>query len=200
MLSRILAITLTVLIAPAAHAGVTGLGFGIHGGIVSGYDNPTLEQSVKDAFQSLTDFSLSKDMTNVGIHLKVGALRVIDLDGSLDYTWKKQNVYQDIDLTYSLVSASASIKKSFSIGILGPYAGAGVGLYRSAYSVSNASIIVVLPSNETNIGYHVKAGLELNFPMFPLTPYAEFRYNQVQTSNEPTKFYQLTGGLTFNLP
>jgi opacity protein-like surface antigen len=200
MLNRVLAITLTLLITPAAHAGVTGLGFGIHGGIVSGYDNPTLEQSVKDAFQSLTDFSLSKDMTNVGIHLKVGTLRVIDLNASLDYTWKSQNIYQDIDLTYSVVSGSASIEKSLSIGILSPYAGIGLGLYRSAYSMSNSDVIVVLPSDETNIGYHVKGGLELNFPIFPLTPFAEFRYNQVQTSDEPTKFYQLTAGLTFNLP
>jgi opacity protein-like surface antigen len=188
-------------VAPGAYAGVTGLGLGIHAGLVSGYDNPALEQSVKIAFQDSVDFGLSEDMTNIGLHLNVGTLRVIEFDASIDYVWKSQAVYQDIDLTYSVVSGSASVRKSFSVGILGPYAGAGVGVYRSAYSLSNEdNILAVLPSNETNFGYHAKVGLAFNIPMFPLSPYAEYRYNHVQTSDEPTKFYQITAGLTLNLP
>ena len=200
MITRMLAIATLILLCPAAYAGITGLGFGVHGGIVSGYNNETLEQSVKDAFQNFTDFSLSKEMTGIGAHVKVGTLRVIDLDGSLDYAWKKQNVYQDYDLTYSIFSAAASVRKSIPIGILGPYVGAGVGFYRSAYSISNGSVTVVLPSNETKVGYHVKGGLEFNIPVFPLTPFAEFKYNQIQTSGEATKFYQVFAGLTFDLP
>jgi opacity protein-like surface antigen len=200
MLKKALVVSMLLWLCPAAYAGITGLGFGVHGGIVSGYNNKTLEQSVKDAFQSFTDFSLSKNMTGIGVHVKVGTLRIIDLDGSLDYAWKKQTVYQDIDLTYSIFSATASVRKSIPVGPLGPYIGAGLGLYRSAYSISSGSVMVVLPSDETKVGYHVKGGLELNIPMFPLTPFAEFRYSQIQASGEAVKYQQIFAGLTLNLP
>jgi opacity protein-like surface antigen len=200
MLTRILAIALIVSIAPSAHAGITGLGFGIHGGLISNYDNPPLEQGLNDAFQDSIDFSFSKDMTNIGAHLIIGTLRVIEFDVNLDYIWKSQAVYQDVELRYSVFAATAAIRKSFSIGILSPYAGAGLGLYRSAYSLKSENYIIVLPSDETKLGYLLKGGLELNIPMFPLTPYAEFKYNHVKTSDDAIKFYQIIAGLTLNLP
>jgi opacity protein-like surface antigen len=200
MVRKLSIIIMISLMCPLANAGITGLGFGIHGGIVSGYNNLTLEQSVKDAYQNLTSFSLSKNMTDVGIRINVGTLRIIDVDGSLDYAWKKQKVYQDISLTYSVVSATAGVKKSIPFGPIAPYVGAGLGMYRSAYSIGNGSVMVVLPSNETKIGYHVKGGVALNIPMFPIKPFAEFKYNQIQTTGKATKFYQILAGLTFELP
>jgi hypothetical protein len=51
-------IILGILISSTnVYAGLTGIGFGVHGGIVSGYNNLTLEQSVKD---SVDNFSLKK--------------------------------------------------------------------------------------------------------------------------------------------
>lgn len=200
MLSRFLSGVLILLSCSAANAGVTGLGFGIHGGIVSGYNNFTLEESVKDAYRNLTDFSLSKNMTDVGIHINIGTLRIVDLDGSLDYAWNKQTVYQDISLTYSILAAVASVRKSIPVGPIAPYAGVGLGLYRSAYSIGNGSVVIVLPENGTKVGYHVKGGVGLNIPMFPIKPFAEFKYNQIQTSGKATKYYQLLAGLTFELP
>lgn len=200
MIRKLLVIVIVALIYPMANAGVTGIGFGIHGGIVSGYNNETLENSVKDAYSDITDFSLSKNMADLGFDINIGTLRVIDIEGSFDYGWKKQKVYQDISLTYSMLSATAGLKKSLLIGPISPFVGAGAGLYRSAYSIGNGSVIVVLPDNETKTGYYVKGGLGLNIPMFPLKPFAEFKYNQVQTSGKATKYYQILAGLTFELP
>lgn len=200
MLRKLFVFMAVALICPAAYAGVTGFGFGIHGGIVSGYNNLTLENSVKDAYQEITDFSLSKNMADIGFHINIGTLRVIDIEGSFDYGWKKQKVYQDISLTYSILSATAGLKKSLLMGPVSPYVGAGGGLYKSAYSIDNGSVVVVLPDDETKTGFYLKGGLGLSIPMFPLKPFAEFKYNQIQTSGKATKYYQILAGLTFELP
>lgn len=200
MLRRAVTFLAALLAGSSAYAGVTGLGFGIHGGVVSGYNNLTLEESVKDAYRNLTDFSLSKNMTDVGIHLNINTLRIVQLDANVDYAWKTQKVYQNVDLTYSTLAVTGTVRKSISLAILNPYAGVGLGLYRSAYSIKSGPVTVVLPSDQTKLGYHAKAGVELNIPVLPLTPYAEFRYHIIQTAKHSTKFYAVVAGLTLDLP
>jgi|WetSurMetagenome_2_1015567.scaffolds.fasta_scaffold569020_1 opacity protein-like surface antigen len=200
MIRKLAVILIVAFTCPFANAGMTGIGFGIHGGMVSGYNNLTLENSVKDAYRDITDFSLSKNMADVGFHINIGTLRIIDIEGSFDYGWKTQKVYQDISLTYSMLSATAGLKKSLLMGPVNPYVGIGAGLYKSAYSIDNGSVVVVLPDNETKTGYYAKGGVGFSFPMFPIKPFAEFKYNQVQTSGKATKYYQILAGLTFELP
>jgi opacity protein-like surface antigen len=200
MLRKSLTLIAALLLSANADASITGLGFGIHGGAVSGYNNLSLEESIGRADSTLRNFSLSKNMTNLGVHLNIGTLRIVQLDANIDYAWKKQKIYQDVNLTYSELSVIGTVRKSVKLAILSPYVGVGLGLYRSAYSISSGSITVVLPSNETKLGYHVKGGLELNIPLFPLSPYAEFRYHIIQTSKHSTKFYAMVAGLTLNLP
>ena len=140
-------------------------------------------------------------MTNIGMHVDIGTLRIIEFDGSLDYAWKKQEVVQGIDLTFSDISVSASVKKSFPLAIVKPYAGAGLGIHALAYSIeANGQPVAVLPENETKIGYHVKAGVALNIPVFPLTPFAEWKYNIIQTTDESTKYNSINVGITLDLP
>jgi opacity protein-like surface antigen len=200
MIRNLFVVFLVALSCSVANAGLTGIGFGIHGGVVSGYNNLTLENSVKDAYRDVTDFSLSKNMADIGFHIDIGTLRVIDIEGAFDYGWKKQKVYQDVSLTYSMLSATAGLKKSLLMGPVKPYVGIGAGLYKSAYSIDNGSVVVILPDNETKTGYYAKGGVGFSFPMFPIKPFAEFKYNQVQTSGKATKYYQILAGLTFELP
>jgi opacity protein-like surface antigen len=193
-------IAMILLLASSGHAGLTGIGFGVHGGVISGYNNLTLEESVKAAFG---DFSLEKNMPDLGIHVVISTLRIVTFDGSFDYGWKKLAVFDGLDLTYSTLSATASVRGAMSLAILKPYVGAGLGLYRNAYSLSGGQLngaVIVLPADETKVGYLVKAGLELNIPLSPITPFGEFRYNHIPTTGKATHYYQLLAGLTLNLP
>ena len=197
-MKKLILIVIMAITASGANAGLSGLGIGIHGGIVSGYDNPVLEDSL---VQQYTSIDFSGNMTNIGMHVDIGTLRIIEFDGSLDYAWKKQEVVQGIDLTFSDISVSASVKKSFPLAIVKPYAGAGLGIHALAYSIeANGQPVAVLPENETKIGYHVKAGVALNIPVFPLTPFAEWKYNIIQTTDESTKYNSINVGITLDLP
>lgn len=200
MLRKTLIILGILIFSTNLYAGVTGIGFGVHGGLVSGYNNLTLEQSVKDAY---SDFSLTKNMPDLGVHVIIGTLRIITVDGSVDYGWKKVDVFQGLKLTYSTLSATASVRGSIPLAILSPYVGVGAGLYKNAYSLSGGPLghtVIVLPSNETKVGYLLKGGVEVHVPLFPLTPFAEFRYNHIPTSGKATHYYQALAGVTLNLP
>jgi len=200
MLKKALTLGALLLVSANAQASLTGIGFGIHGGTISGYNNLTLEQSVKAAY---SDFSLNKNMPDIGFHVVVSTLRIVTIDGSLDYGWKKVDVFQGLNLTYSTLSATASVRGTIPLVILGPYVGVGVGLYKNAYTLSGGPLghnVIVLPANQAKIGYLLKAGVDVHIPLIPLTPFAEFRYNHIPTSGNSTHYYQALAGLTLNLP
>ena len=186
-----------LLMAPAAFAGLTNIGIGIHGGIVSGYDNPVLEDSL---INQIGNIDFSGDMTNLGMHVNIGTLRIIEVDGSLDYAWKKHEIIQGVNLTFSDISISGSVIKPFTLAVLKPYVGAGIGIHALAYSLETSGQTVVLPDNETKMGYHLKAGVALNLPLFPLTPSVEWKYNMIQTTAKSTKYNSINVGITLDLP
>ncbi len=191
---------MTLLIAAStAQAGLSGLGFGVHGGLVSGYDNPVLQDSL---FSSFSGFELSDKMTNIGAHAKIGTFRIIEFDAALDYAWKKQEVIPDVNLTFSDFSASGSVRKSIALAVIKPYIGAGLGLHWMAYSLDLGGQVigVVMPENESKFGYHFKVGVDFDFPLFPLTPYAEWKYNTIQTTGKSTKYSSINVGITLDLP
>ena len=196
---KLIFIAMIVVFVPNAFAGLTGLGFGVHGGLISGYKNPILRDAIQIQYQS---FKLTGDMFDIGAHLNIGTLRVIEIDVELDYAWKKQEIISGVDLTFSDFSVTGSVRKSIKLGILKPYAGAGIGLHTVAYSLDfgGQTVGVVLPGNESKTGYLLKAGLELDIPVFPLTPYGEWRYNAIQTTGKSTKYTSIIFGITLNLP
>lgn len=198
-MKKLIIIAITLALTPNAFAGLSGLGFGVHGGIVSGYDNPGLEESILGDFPA---FELTGDMYDIGAHLNIGTFRVIEFDANLDYAWKKQEVISGVDLTLSDFSITASVKKSIKLGVIKPYLGVGGGIHIVAYSldVGGQVVGVILPDNESKTGYLVKAGAEFDIPLFPLTPYGEWRYNVIQTSGKSTKYSSIIFGITLDLP
>lgn len=196
---RIAIAALAVLLtASGASAGMSGLGLGVHGGIVSGYDNPELSEGISDSL----GIDVSDKMTDLGIHLKIGTFRVVEFDLNLDYAWKKQDMGLGIDLRFSDFSITGSVRKSLALAAIKPYVGVGGGMHWMAYSLEYGGQVigVALPEDESRIGYHFKAGVDLDFPLFPLTPYAEWKYNIIQTTGESTKYSSLMVGITLDLP
>jgi len=88
----------------------------------------------------------------------------------------------------------------FSFPVLKPYVGAGVGIHRLVYGISNETYSVYVPEDQNRIGFHGVGGFVLSFPASPLELLAEVRYTSIQTENEPTRYTTFLAGLTFNLP
>lgn len=203
-MKRIMVFCVLVFVAPGAYAGLTGIGIGIHGGIVTGYDNPILENSLVEQFAGLpvpVNIDFPSKMTNIGMHVDIGTLRIVEFDGSLDYAWNKHDLAPGAKLTFSDISLSGSVKKSYPMAVLKPYVGAGIGIHALAYSLELTGFPgILLPSNETKIGYHIKAGVALNIPVLPLTPFGEWKYNIIQTADKSTKYNSINIGITLDLP
>ena len=200
-MKKIVIFAAILMIAPNAFAGLSGLGFGVHGGLVSGYDNPGLEEGILTEPQ-FAGFELTNDMYDIGGHLNIGTFRIIEFDANIDYAWKKQEVISGVDLTLSDFSITAAVRKSITLGVVKPYVGVGGGIHVVAYSldVGGQTVGVFLPDNESKTGYLLKVGAELNIPLFPLTPYGEWRYNAIQTSGKSTKYTSIIFGITLDLP
>ena len=96
---------------------ITGLGVGIRGGLIPNYKNPNL-----NSLPTQKDFL--KGMPMVGIHLKIGTLRIIHLEGSLEYAWKKKEVILPdqvkADFTINDLSLNATAKYIFSFPVVKP--------------------------------------------------------------------------------
>jgi hypothetical protein len=183
--------------------GITGLGIGIKGGVIQNYKNDNLNSILSQ------DQDWLKEMPLVGVHLKIGTLRIIHLEASVEYAWKKKEIVLEDPISKNLVRADFSIndlslngtaKYMFSFPVLKPYLGVGVGIHRLAYGISNDDCSVVLPDDKSRMGFHGVGGFVLSLPAFPLELLAEVRYTSIQTENEPTRYTTILAGVTFNLP
>jgi len=182
---------------------ITGLGIGIKGGMIQNYKNDNL-----NLIPTKNQDWLEK-MPLVGVHLKIGTLRIIHLEASVEYAWKEKEIVLEDPISKNLVRADFSIndlslngtaKYMFSFPVLKPYVGAGVGIHRLVYGISNETYSVYVPEDQNRIGFHGVGGFVLSFPASPLELLAEVRYTSIQTENEPTRYTTFLAGLTFNLP
>jgi len=189
---------------------ITGLGIGIHAGQTTSYDCEALDQAVQSISDSMVTLipgfapvespKFDEKLTSLGAHFKVGTLPILDFIGFVDYAWKKKELYSNVDLRVSNFSYGVTAVKKFGTTLLKPYAGAGFAFYKVVYNLESdyESLLLFVPDDEMKLGYHLVGGVELDFPVFPLAPYAEGRYNIITTSNKSTKYLLLSLGLTMN--
>jgi len=177
---------------------ITGLGIGVKGGMIRNYKNENLNLIPTQNRDWL------KEMPTVGVHLKIGTLRIIHLEASVEYAWKKKEiVLADLTRTeFSIndLSLNGTAKYIFSFPGLKPYVGAGIGMHRLVYEISSETYFFPLPEDQNKMGFHGVGGLLLSFPAFPLELSAEVRYTSIRTENHPTRYTVILAGLTFKLP
>lgn len=182
---------------PVRAFAITGLGIGVRGGLIQNYRNANLNSLP-------TEKDFVTEMPMAGIHLKIGTLRIIHLESSLEYGWKKKEVILEdkmkADFTINDLSLNATAKYFFSFPVIRPYAGAGAGLHRLVYKISLGSYSVYLPENQNRLGFHGVGGLSLEFPVFPFELFAEGKYTIIGTKNKTTRYTTILAGLTYNLP
>ena len=178
--------------------GITGLGLGIKGGIIQNYKNDNLDLIPTQNKDWL------KEMPTVGVHIKIGTLRIIHLEASVEYAWKKKKIVLDkeIKAEFSIndLSLNGTAKYILSFPVLKPYLGAGVGIHRLAYGISNDTYSIYIPEDQNRMGVHGVAGILLSLPAFPLEFLAEARYTSIRTKDKSTRYTTILAGLTFNLP
>jgi opacity protein-like surface antigen len=186
-------------LVPLQTFAITGLGIGVRGGLIQNYKNPNLNSLP-------TEKDFLKEMPLAGIHLKIGTLPIIDLEASLEYAWKKKEIILEdkvkikADLTVNDFSFNATAKYAFSVPVVKPYVGLGVGYHRMVYKISVENYAGYFPDDENTLGFHGVGGVLLKFPVLPFEFFGEGRYTIVQTKNEATKFTTILAGVTFNLP
>jgi len=176
---------------------ITGLGFGIRGGIVAGLENDRLDDFIKGIDSSS---ALSKNMTMIGGHLKIGTLPIIDFELALEYAWKKKEITPEVDFTISDLGVIGSAKYHLGLPVIKPYVGAGLGLHRMVYSVKGYDVQAAIPERENKLGYHGLVGVRISPPMSPVEFFVEGRYTYITTENKSTKYSAIYAGGTFNLP
>ena len=178
--------------------GITGLGIGIRGGMIQNYAYDKLD------LIPTQDKDWLKEMPMVGVHLKIGTLRIIQLEGSLEYAWKKKQIVVDPDIKtdFSIndLSFNATAKYMLSFPVIKPYVGAGVGIHRLAYGISNHSYTVYIPEDQSQMGWHGVGGLVLSPPAVPLEFFVEARYTHIPTKEKVTHYTTILAGVTYNLP
>ena len=178
--------------------GITGLGIGVRGGMIQNYKNDNLK-----LIPTLDDDWL-KEMPMVGVHLDIGTLKVIHLEASIEYAWKEKGIVLDnqtrADFSVSDVSLNGTARYVYSLPVLKPYIGAGAGVHKLVYGISNDAYSIYVPADQNKLGFHVAGGLVLSPAAFPLELLAEARYTSIRTENESTRYITLLAGLTYKLP
>lgn len=178
--------------------GITGLGIGLKGGMIQNYKNDNLD------LIPTTNQDWLREMPTVGAHLKIGTLRIIHMEMSLEYAWKKKEIVLDnhakAEFSINDLSLNGTAKYIFSSPLLKPYVGAGMGMHRLVYGLSHKAYSIYVPEDQNRLGFHGVGGVLLSLPAFPLELLAEARFTSIQTKNKTTRYTTLLGGITFNLP
>ncbi len=177
---------------------ITGLGIGIKGGMIQNYKNDNLN------LIPTQDQDWLEKMPLVGVHLKIGTFRIIHLEASVEYAWKEKEIvlknFTKTDFSINDLSLNATAKYIYSFPVLKPYVGAGVGIHKLVYGISNETYSLYVPEDQRRVGFHGVGGFVLSLPAFPLEFLVEVRYTSIQTENEPTRYTTILAGVTFNLP
>ncbi len=193
------AILLLCFIMTAPAYAITGLSFGVRGGMVSNYEQA-----------GLTVGSFDTDKMNlVGAQLRISTFPVVNLIISGDYAWKnKQYDFggQSFELKMHDISYGASLVYPFKFQFISPYVGGGIGNHHLSFDFIRPLTLsledngITVPGSISRIGYHVMGGVNIGLPAFPFDISAEYRLNWIDTPGDVTKYNSFAMGLNFNLP
>lgn len=206
---------------------ITGLGFGVHGGM-SNYRGDVFRFDIGDETFESGDVGSS---IQYGGHVKVGTLPLVDLYLNVDYFSKKEFYtysfeYGDpknpVEYTRKIDFRDLSISLDGKVNLYSPplspvalYVGGGIGSH-----LLNTEIAEELPTEvptdfqETfdffkdngRFDIHGLVGVKVNPPVMPLEFYLEGRFALLKTKDEDKgrkddlQALSVIGGATFNLP
>ncbi|MCP4705478.1 MAG: hypothetical protein GY865_12825 [candidate division Zixibacteria bacterium] len=150
-------------------------------------------------------FGFSKDasnetydegMTLIGADYRFTAIPMVDIIGTLEYSWKKYSAGGAIPAegTRHFFTANISVVKPFDISLLKPYAGIGYGFHLLGGSLS----IMGNPVGGaalTGTGFHMIGGLRISPPAAPIAVYGEWRHYWTNFSLGNSRYITLSAGV-----
>jgi len=180
---------------------ITGLGFGIHGGLGMNYSFSDV--ATDEVVDSLVPVDFEDNLTVIGGHVNIGTFPVLDFTIFGDYAWKSTDISDDYSFKVHDLSFGASVKKKFDVApIIKPYLLVGGGMHAIVYTGKNKATgaeLLLHVDDESKFGFHFGAGVDASFPVFPFAPFIEGRYNIISTSGESTKYFMLLAGISINI-
>jgi opacity protein-like surface antigen len=197
-MKTILATVLCLLLAAPAFA-LTGISFGVRGGVVNNYEQAGL---------NLGDFDLN-EMNLAGAQVKLSSLPMFNLVLWGDYAWKSKtyDFYgQSFEMKVHDLAFGASLVYPIKISYISPYLGGGIGSHHFSFDYIKSLALsldengITVPESVNRLGYHLVGGISFDPPALPFGISAEYRMNWIDTPGEVTKYNSITAGLNFRLP
>ena len=139
--------------------------------------------------------SYDQGMTDLGLDVRTSVLPKIDLIGSVEYSWKKYKVSNEIPIegTVHFLSITGSAVFPLKMPVVSPYAGLGYG-----YHVIGGSVDAFSAGGTMNgTGLHFLAGVKFGPPASPLSIYGEYRHYWTNFDSGNRRYYTLTAGIMF---
>ncbi len=139
--------------------------------------------------------TFNKGMTMIGADYRFSAMPMVDLIGTVEYSWKKYEAGGGIpvSVTRHFFTANASVVKPFNMSLLKPYAGFGYGFHVLGGSVE--ALGFTGGGAITGSGFHIIGGLKVSPPAAPISVYGEYRHYWTKFSGVSMRYFSLAAGV-----
>jgi hypothetical protein len=199
-MKKMLWILAWLLVCVGSAGAVTGIEIGIRTGVLSNFDQPSL---------NIGTYDLNR-LNMFGGQIYISRLPMVDIIVAGEYCWRTRTYEiagESMEFKLRDFAVTASVVYPFKqLPLVTPYIGAGIGTYSLSYeylvplSLSLDDNGVSIPETSTHMGYHGVLGAKLNVPAFPVGVFLEGRLNRISTSGDDVKYTTLAGGVFLALP
>jgi hypothetical protein len=194
--SGLFGLALALLLALPAQA-ITGLGIGLKAGVVSDYENPNLKLEDFE-FDNLKYFGGFVVWHSPYLAFEVGA----------EYYWDQVELdilgeRREVEARDFFVGVTG--KYHFAFPVIKPFLGAGIAAHNFTFEYQGPlgefeDVTMVVPDDETYLGFHLVVGAKLTAPILPVDIFVEGKIGRVNTDPDDTEFTVFCGGIILNLP
>lgn len=135
-----------------------------------------------------------KGMTMIGADFRFSAFPIVDVIGTIEYSWKKYKISNLIQVEGSrhFLTINASIVKSFDKSLVKPYAGFGYGFHAMGGTTQED---ILKGGTRNGTGFHVIGGVKVAPPAAPISVYGEYRHYWTNFSGDKKRYFSLSAGV-----
>jgi hypothetical protein len=189
-----LILTLALVLTATSSPALTGLSVGLRGGTAVDINLPDFQYPIDQV----------NKMNLIGGQVRISGLPLVDVIGTAEYIWKTKKISLPFIEDYRVrdLVLTASVVYPYEMRVISPYAGIGIGQHFLRYDVSLPGVPVPasfkVPGAEDSFGYHLLVGVNLSFPVLPISLNGEFRAFWFDTTHERSRYNTLTAGIYYS--